>query len=290
MSSSYGGSQLVRCVQCQQSFTQTHWRLHGHNPDQATCNAQLCRRKAVGHRYTGGIPQLLCGGHLLEAQRNGGQVTFVDGRICHVCDGHGQVHAQEIRVDSPGGEWRPCPECLGTGYDPSLRSQVASQGSQEGKPPTPRPNRQESLGGGRAKAAEERDARRRWFDREIAPLADSLPDAQTSGTPPRGVERTPFVPPSQRQPTSGSRGIPGSPGPRLTPGSRSEDIRAFERAFGRRRRGRRRGNLAGVLAFAGIAVLAGAVTGVLFVDPMLPDAAAETMDSVQQWVSERFAR
>ena len=289
MSSSYSGSQLVRCSQCQHSFTQTHWRLHGHNPDQATCSSQLCRRKAVGHRFTGGVPQLLCGGHLLEAQRRGDQVTFVDGRVCRVCDGHGRVHAQELRVDSPGGEWRACPECLGTGYDPTLRPQVASRRSQERKPPTPRPNRQESSGVGRARAAEERDARRRWFDREIAPLADGLPDAQTSGTPARGGGRPPYISPPKPSQTTSAGALPSAQGPRLAPGSRSEDIRAFERALGHRRRRRRRGSLAGMMFFAGIAIVAGAVVGVLFVDPMLPEAAADVMDGVQQWVSERFA-
>ena len=184
MSSSSSGSHLVPCSQCQHSFTQTNWRLHGHNPDQATCNTRLCRRKAVGHRFTGGIPELLCGGHLLEAQRSGGQVTFVDGRICRVCDGYGRVHAQEIRVDSPGGQWRSCPECLGIGYDPTLRSAPSPPRPIEPRPPGfPGPSRQESPGESRVSGAEERAARRQWFEREIAPLADSLPRAQTAVKP-----------------------------------------------------------------------------------------------------------
>ena len=300
MSNSFSGSHPVRCGQCQHSFTQTHWRPHGHNPDQAICQVQACRRRAVGHRFTGGVPELLCGGHLLEAQRGGGQVTFVDGRVCRVCDGHGRVHAQEMRVDSPGGEWRSCPECLGTGYDPSLRSRVPHQRDvppqrvEERTPSTPSPAKRDSRAERRAREAKERAARSEWFDREVAPLADELPDPIVAWQRARDRARPPNTPPPHPRQTSPAGDRAGSQVPRLAPGSRAEDIRAFEReARYRRRRGRgsnRRGSVASTILFAGMASLAGAAVGVLFIYPVLPDDALVLVSDLQHWVSERFAR
>ena len=42
------GSHLIRCTQCGESFTATAWLLHAHNSNQAHCEVQICRRKAVG--------------------------------------------------------------------------------------------------------------------------------------------------------------------------------------------------------------------------------------------------
>ena len=294
MSNSFSGSHLVRCGQCQHSFTQTHWRLHGHNPDQAICQVQACRRRAVGHRFSGGVPQLLCGGHLLEAQRSGGQVTFVDGRVCRVCDGHGRVHAQEIRVDSPGGEWRACPECLGTGYDPSLRSAPSPRPIEPIVAHSPRPAKRESRAERRASEAKEHAARSEWFDREVAPLADELPDPIVAWQRARDRERPPQTPPRQPRQASPAGARADAQGARLAPGSRTEDIRAFEREarYGRRRgRGsNRRGSVASTILFAGMASLAGAAVGVLFIYPVLPDDALVLVNDLQHWVSERFAR
>ena len=69
---------------------------------------------------------MLCGEHLIEARRNGSEITFVDGRVCRMCEGEGGVHGQWVGPD-PGGRWVSCPECLGTGYDPALQSQSGSQ-------------------------------------------------------------------------------------------------------------------------------------------------------------------
>ena len=69
---------------------------------------------------------MLCGEHLIEARRNGSEITFVDGRVCRMCEGEGGVHGQWVGPD-PGGRWVSCPECLGTGYDPALQSQARSQ-------------------------------------------------------------------------------------------------------------------------------------------------------------------
>ena len=120
------GSHLIRCRECQRSFTQTNWRLHAHNPTQLTCVSQYCHNKAVGYRSNGGSPQMLCSEHLIETLRNGGDVTFVDGRVCRMCEGQGGIQGQWAGPD-PGGRWVSCPECSGTGYDPTLQSQANAQ-------------------------------------------------------------------------------------------------------------------------------------------------------------------
>ena len=270
MSSSFSGSQLVRCSTCQHSFTPTHWRLHGHNPEQIICRASLCRRRAVGYQFTGGNPLFLCGGHLLEAQRRGAHVTFVDGRVCRVCDGHGQVNAQELRVGSPGGEWRNCPECLGTGYDATLRSAPSPRPIELRPPRSPGPSRRETRAERAVREARERQERERVAQAERSEAARQ--------------QRL------QRAVGSSSSREASDQGPRLAPGSRAVDISAFEREFNRRRRARRRGDVVGTLIFSAISTLAGAVLGALFIYPVLPDSAAEIVNSLQQWVSERFAR
>lgn len=309
MSSSYSGGQLIRCTRCQHSFTQTNWRLHGHNPEQAICQAHLCRRRAVGHRFTGGVPQLLCGGHLLEAQRGGGEVTFVDGRVCRVCEGHGSVNAQEIRTESPGGEWRTCAECLGTGYDPTLRSAPSPRRVEPRAPRAPRPARRETRAEKRAREAEEQATRREWFDREVAPLAEDFVDPIVAWQQAREGTRPPKEQPlNPHQPGADSRARPPNPPsrqpsqapaagardsaqePRLAPGSRPADVRAVERELRFRRRRRRRGNPAGFLIFAGLVTLAGAAVGALFIYPVLPDDALVLVNDLQHWVSERFAQ
>ena len=108
------GSDLIYCQSCHDRFTPTNWRLHGHNSSQISCNK--CRRKAVGHS----LRLLLCSEHLVEALRRGNQVTFVDGRACGLCQGHGVVHGQEVGP-APGGKWMRCTQCQGSGYDPELR-------------------------------------------------------------------------------------------------------------------------------------------------------------------------
>ena len=259
MSSEGSRSHIRWCSQCATNFTQTNWRLHAHNPDQALCQERYCRRKAVGHML-GYAPQLLCGAHLMEARRNGHEVTLVDGRVCGVCEGDGQVHAQEVRTDSPGGAWLRCPECLGTGYDPILKLPSSSQGN-EGRERTrrQRPSSQESPSERRIREAEQRDARNQWFEREIAPLANGLPARGTSG-------------------------------PDLALGSRREDIRTFEREARRLYGGKKRKERLNFLLLAGAATLAGAVVGVLFIYPLLPDAAAGVVADMQQQISNMFTR
>ena len=115
------------CSRCETNFTRTNWQLHGHNPAQINCTSRDCGRKAVGYSGSEYTPTPLCGEHLMDARRSGTGVTFVDGRVCRMCDGHGRVNAQEIRVDSPGGQWPRCADCMGTGYDPTLRLPSSSK-------------------------------------------------------------------------------------------------------------------------------------------------------------------
>ncbi len=42
------GSHLTRCSECGESFTATAWLLHAHNANQARCEQQTCHEKAVG--------------------------------------------------------------------------------------------------------------------------------------------------------------------------------------------------------------------------------------------------
>ena len=52
----------------------------------------------------------------MERRRQGHDVRFVDGGVCGVCDGHGQVPSQGAALDIPGGRWIRCPRCQGAGY------------------------------------------------------------------------------------------------------------------------------------------------------------------------------
>ena len=288
-------STLLRwCSRCETNFTRTNWQLHGHNPVQIACTSRDCRRKAVGYSGSEYTPTPLCGEHLLNARRSGGRVTFVDGRVCRVCDGHGRVNAQEIRVDSPGGQWPRCPDCMGTGYDPTLRLPSSSRGNQA-KEPTPGEGTrsQESPAERRIREAEQRAARNQWFEREVAPLADPFPGRETSREQTQGAGRSPSPPttPSPSQPFPGPRrGSQVPSGPRLAPGSSAEDISAFERMSTRghsRRAGRRKTKF---LFQATLAILSGAVVGVLFVFPLLPDSAADIGIDIQQKVGAVFGR
>ena len=230
----------------------------------------------------------------MDARRNGSGVTFVDGRVCRMCDGHGRVNAQEIRVDSPGGQWPRCPECMGTGYDPALRLPSSSQGTQDRESIRREgPGSQESPAERRVREAEQRAARSQWFEREIAPLADRFPGRQTSGAQSQGAGQppSPRTTPTPSRPRPGpNRGSQAPSGPRLAPGSSAADISAFERTSTRahyRRAGRHKTKF---LFQATLTILSGAVVGVLFVFPLLPDSAADIVTEMQQWVSEAFSK
>ena len=132
------------CNRCETNFTNTNWQLHGHNPAQINCTLPSCRRKAVGYSGTEYTPTPRCGEHLIEARRNGSDVTFVDGRVCGVCSGGGQVQTRGTGEGLRAGQWRQCPECRGTGYDrlirlppPRPRSGPAPRTQEPRRPPTP---------------------------------------------------------------------------------------------------------------------------------------------------------
>ena len=278
------------CSRCDTNFTRTNWQMHGHNPAQINCTSRDCRRKAVGYSGTEYTPTPLCGEHLMDARRGGNAVTFVDGRVCRLCDGHGRISAQERRDDSPGGQWLRCPECFGTGYDTSLRPPSSSQGRQTSEGTLRRqPGRPESPSERREREAQEQAARSDWFEREVAPLADSFPGRVPSGTGSRRAGQPPSIPPTTPSRHQASRDRAGSPVvPPLAPGSSAEDIRRFERSkqATRRRRTSRWKQRVRFLAFAGAATLTGAIVGLLFVFPILPDSLTETVLDIQQRIIE----
>ena len=144
------GSNLITCRLCGESFTASVWPLHAHHPDQAHCQLQTCSRKAVGfcqaceppavalfRPIAGGLT--LCGEHLVEHRRLGHGVRIVDGAVCRLCDGEGQVQSQGVDPETPGGRWARCPHCQGSGYDPDLRPRAARR-SPFATPPQPRPS------------------------------------------------------------------------------------------------------------------------------------------------------
>ena len=52
----------------------------------------------------------------MEHRRQGHDVRFVDGGVCGVCDGHGQVLSQGAPPGIAGGRRARCPKCQGAGY------------------------------------------------------------------------------------------------------------------------------------------------------------------------------
>ena len=207
MSSQGSGSHLVRwCNRCATNFTQNNWRLHAHNPAQVSCDIRDCTHKAVGH-VLGYAPQLLCGVHLTEARRNGHEVTFVDGRGCRVCEGHGQVHAQEIDPETPGVQWVRCPQCLGSGYAPDLRLPTRPQAlpAPSPKPPPWQPESRSNYGvrersgaadeGASQQAAPSSPPVPRTTTSAPAVQATPAPQASRVGSPPTGLGTTLGEPP-----------------------------------------------------------------------------------------------
>lgn len=104
------GGQQITCSQCGREFPAAVWRAHAHSPDRARCVEPGCGQLAVGFAIRGMSP--LCGMHLVERRSRGLEVRFVDGGICTVCLGHGQVASEH----DPGGDWERCPLCRGSGY------------------------------------------------------------------------------------------------------------------------------------------------------------------------------
>ena len=70
---------------------------------------------AVGYAIRGMTP--LCGTHLVQRHRRGHEVRFVDGGVCNVCGGYGQLAPSEVdAAESRGRRWDRCSLCMGSGY------------------------------------------------------------------------------------------------------------------------------------------------------------------------------
>ena len=135
------------------------------------CSDPACRERAVGYCAEAPFQQglgPLCGTHLMEHRRRGHDVRFVDGGVCSVCDGHGQVLSQGADLQTPGGRWIRCPHCQGSGYtsEQVLDAQRRRAAQRERE-------RAEAEAGRRAEEARERvvreqDARRERLRQEEA--------------------------------------------------------------------------------------------------------------------------
>ena len=113
------GSYLQTCSQCGRHIPATLWYMHAHNPRRVRCRSPQCREPAVGYcgnEFFDLDSSPLCGAHLMEHRRQGHDVRFVDGGVCGVCDGHGQVLSQGAPPGIPGGRRARCPKCQGAGY------------------------------------------------------------------------------------------------------------------------------------------------------------------------------
>ncbi len=295
------GSNLITCRQCGESFTASVWPLHAHHPDQVHCALQTCRRKAVGfcqaceppaaalfRPLEGGLT--LCGEHLLEHRRLGHGVRIVDGAVCRLCDGEGQVQSQGVDPETPGGRWARCPHCQGSGYDPDLRPRAPRRSPFAAPPQPPPPSepappkppttpidwdalvrvREEWLEGEAAQArakqqeaeAEQARAKRQDAEAEQARVKQREAEAEQA----RAADRELAWLREQAQAKSQQRQRPRAP--RRFPGAR--------------RRPRRMPSLRSAI----LAVAAGVLFGPMFVFPLLPDAAAGPVIELQQWVSD----
>ena len=297
------GSHLIRCNQCGGSFTATAWLLHAHNPNQAYCEIRTCRRKAVGlcevcaplttsgwRSIAGGLK--LCGEHLLEHRRRGDTVRIVDGSVCRVCDGRGEVQSQGVDLETPGGRWARCPHCQGNGYDPDLRSR-APRRSPFAAPPLSRPAPEPSP----PKPPLDWDAVvREYEEQQAAPTAtpvdwDALARAYAEQQATAEVEKAAV----QKARAEAQRVEKAEAAER----ARAEKA-AAEKAFNERTRAnleifrrraqrrRRRKKAMSFLVQATVATLAGAAVGVLLVFPLLPADVADQVIELQQRVSEMF--
>ena len=282
MSSNWHGSQLMWCSQCGANFTITNWRLHTHNPLQAQCDAHSCRRRATGYWFAGGVLRLQCGEHLLAARRSGHEVTIVDGSVCPLCDGRGEVEPQGVDAETPGGRWSRCTHCLGSGYDADIKLPASNPRRVVRKPPFS--NRNASPPSGPRLSDEDQE----WL-REV--LEERSPGQEERAQP----EESSSAPPPEKRSGGNQRIRAGAPTAGKRPASaRPAAARPSARNRGPRRpmrRGPRRGvapKVVRALPSSALAVLAGAAVGVLFIFPLLPDAAAEQVVDLQALVRELF--
>lgn len=291
------GSDLINCSQCGESFTATAWELHGHNPNQSRCERPACGQRAVGFCHIcgpvrpgawrateGGMK--LCGAHLLEHRRLDHRIRIVDGSVCRVCGGEGQVQSQGVDMETPGGRWARCPHCQGSGYDPSLRD-LASR-------------RSPSVGPSSTVVRAEIHAAESWADRtqavdEIAAAEEARAEADSARTERlRAVaERVAAekAAAERAQRVAAERAAAERAAAERVRAeadkARAERVQASVERWAEvyRQRQRRKSVRAFVLQ-AALVTFVGAFVGVLFVFPLLPDAAASPIIELQQRVSE----
>ena len=104
-----GGMPTITCRRCRREFPAPLWSAHVHSEERAPCVEPECEEFAVGFTIRGMSP--FCGRHLVERQLRDHEVHFVDGGVCSVCNGRGQVTSER----SGGGPER-CALCAGSGY------------------------------------------------------------------------------------------------------------------------------------------------------------------------------
>ena len=109
------GGHIITCSRCDREIPLAFWRAHVHSADHARCVESGCDRMAAGYAMRGMTP--LCGTHLVQRHRRGHEARFVDGGICNVCGGYGQLVPSEVdAAESRGTRWERCSLCMGTGY------------------------------------------------------------------------------------------------------------------------------------------------------------------------------
>ncbi len=104
-----GGLPTITCRQCRREFPPPLWAAHVHSDERAHCVEPECEDLAAGYAIRGMNP--LCGRHLVQRQLRDHEVRFVDGGVCSICEGRGQVTS-----DRSGGGRERCPLCQGAGY------------------------------------------------------------------------------------------------------------------------------------------------------------------------------
>ena len=103
------GMPTITCSRCGREFPPPLWAAHAHSDERARCVEPECEEFAAGYAIRGMNP--LCGRHLVERRRRDHEVRFVDGGVCSVCLGNGQVSSERA-----GGGMERCSLCEGSGY------------------------------------------------------------------------------------------------------------------------------------------------------------------------------
>ena len=103
------GMPTITCSRCGREFPPPLWAAHAHSDERVRCVEPECEEFAAGYAIRGMNP--LCGRHLVERRRRDHEVRFVDGGVCSVCLGNGQVSSERA-----GGGMERCSLCEGSGY------------------------------------------------------------------------------------------------------------------------------------------------------------------------------